>query len=112
MAYIKSKHRTEEARQYKKLYNLSAWQALRIRQLTKEPFCRYCEAQGRIVPATIVNHIKPHKGDKVLFFASTNVESVCKQHHDSAIQSFERTGRMRGNGLDGFPLDGNHHWNK
>jgi hypothetical protein len=31
------------------------------------PLCRMCEAEGKITVATIVDHVIPHKGDRVLF---------------------------------------------
>jgi 5-methylcytosine-specific restriction protein A len=37
---------------------------------------------GRVVAASIVDHIKPHKGNKVLFWDKNNWQPLCKRHHD------------------------------
>ncbi|WP_338080605.1 HNH endonuclease signature motif containing protein [Cohnella luojiensis] len=37
---------------------------------------------GRVVAATVVDHIKPHKGNKILFWDKNNWQPLCKQHHD------------------------------
>ena len=35
-----------------------------------------------ISAAVIVDHIKPHRGDKVLFWDRNNWQPLCKMHHD------------------------------
>ncbi|MEC1965347.1 HNH endonuclease, partial [Bacillus subtilis] len=47
----------------KRGYN-SKWRQARLGYLSKHPFCVSCMMEGRRVPATVVDHIKPHKGDK------------------------------------------------
>lgn len=32
--------------------------------------------------ANVVDHIKPHRGDKVLFWDSANWQPLCKECHD------------------------------
>ena len=41
-----------------------------------------CEQQGRITPATVVDHIVPHKGNLELFWAESNLQALCKSCHD------------------------------
>lgn len=60
-----------------------AWQKARRYYLQAHPLCRQHEAQGRIVAASVVDHIKPHKGDKALFWDSSNWQPLCKHCHDS-----------------------------
>ena len=36
---------------------------MRTHQLQLHPLCKYCAELGRVTPATIVDHIEPHKGD-------------------------------------------------
>ena len=93
------------------LYRTKLWKKLRLIQLSKEPCCKYCEQQGRVVIATVVDHIKPHKGDEILFYSPSNLQSMCKQHHDSTKQREENAGVMIGCDTKGIPLDPNHHWN-
>jgi 5-methylcytosine-specific restriction endonuclease McrA len=94
----------------KKLYKTKEWQRLRYHQLRANPVCKYCEAQGRVELATIVDHIKPHKGDEELFFDPDNLQSLCKTHHDSTKQREEHHGSAIGGDKKGYPLDQGHHW--
>ena len=66
------------AQPWRALYNLKAWEAARKAQFARQPLCERCEARGRVVAATVVNHRKPHKGDVELFFDPANNESTCK----------------------------------
>jgi hypothetical protein len=43
----------------KHIYNSRAWQRLRRRKLLEQPLCEPCEALGRLVPATVVDHRMP-----------------------------------------------------
>ncbi|PIT51873.1 hypothetical protein BHC44_09700 [Snodgrassella alvi] len=82
------------------------WRKERARWLKEHPLCVYCNAQGRITPATVVDHIKPHNGDQRLFWSRSNWQSLCKLHHDSTKQHEERTGKRRPViGLDGYPVN-------
>ena len=42
-----------------------------------------CEQMNRIEPATVVDHITPHKGDMVKFWDESNHQGLCKRHHDT-----------------------------
>ena len=44
--------------------------------------------------ASIVDHIKPHKGDQRLFWGPSNHQSLCQPHHYSTKQREELTGRV------------------
>lgn len=87
------------------------WQAAREEFLAENPWCALCAKRGVRTRATLVNHKIPHRGDRKLFWRRSNWESSCKPCHDGPIQSFERTGVMRGCNEDGIPLDEGHHWN-
>lgn len=66
------------------------WQRARLAYLAKHPLCRLCEAQGRVTAATVVDHILPHRGDMVLFWASTtNWQPLCKSCHSIKTASEE-----------------------
>lgn len=87
-------------------YKSAEWRQLRVLQLQRESTCRICTAAGRYTPATIVDHVERHRGDRRLFFSPANLASLCKRCHDSAKQSSERTGRpIRITGADGWPVD-------
>lgn len=57
-----------------------------------------CEKEGRLVPATVVDHIKPHRGDPVLFWADDNRQGLCLHHHNSTKQRQERADASMGGG--------------
>lgn len=92
------------------LYSSRRWRALRLQVLAREPLCRYCHALGRIEPATVCDHIEPHRGN-VQAFWSGPFQGLCKRCHDSVKQAMERSGKARGCDADGYPLDAGHEWN-
>lgn len=50
--------------------------------LRRNPLCVECEKQGRLVPATVVDHVIPHKGDYEKFWNESNWQALCKSCHD------------------------------
>lgn len=93
---------------YRKWYRVSSWQNLRARRLAADPLCTRCLPRGVTRPAAAVNHIKPHKGDRALFFCFANTESVCTECHNRDIQREEVRGYAGDVGLDGWPTDPRH----
>lgn len=53
------------------------WQKYRKWFLNLHPLCARCGA-----PATVVDHIVPHKGNKELFWNMSNHQALCKICHD------------------------------
>lgn len=95
------------------LYNRKAWKQLRLDHLARHPLCVYCQREGKLTPATVVDHIQPHKGNIDLFLDSKNLQSLCKVHHDSSKQRAEaRQVSEIGSDANGFPLDPNHPFNR
>jgi 5-methylcytosine-specific restriction enzyme A len=88
------------------LYSSPIWKRLRAAQLAREPLCRYCAEIGALTPATVADHVVPHRGRVEVFMDPDNLQSLCKQCHDSVKQQEERSGRRRGCGVDGVP----HGW--
>lgn len=77
------KHRRTLSEHWHGWYSLPIWtKRLRPQQLMKEPFCRECAKAGRRTQAEVVDHVKPHRGDWNLFVDETNLQSLCKYHHD------------------------------
>jgi 5-methylcytosine-specific restriction enzyme A len=95
--------------QHARLYNTRAWQRKRYTQLKNSPLCAFCWGVGRAVPASVADHVIPHRGDEELFF-NGELQSLCKVCHDSAKQQLERSGYLKGGDASGYPLDKNHHW--
>ena len=73
----------------RKMYGTTRWKKLRLNQLLTEPMCAYCMKAGRVKLASVADHIEPHKGNPVLFFAPHNLQSLCKPCHDKTKQREE-----------------------
>ena len=93
------------------LYMTKQWKLRRAHQLWNEPLCRMCQAMGKTTPATVADHVTPHRGDEVLFFWG-DLQSLCEICHNGAKAEQERTGRLRGSDESGRPLDPDHPWSK
>jgi 5-methylcytosine-specific restriction protein A len=108
--------RSSQAQEYRYLYRTPQWKALRAYQLVTNPLCAMCLPQGRVTLATVADHIKPHRGDRKLFFNPNNLQSLCDESpfrcHSSAKQSEERLGYSKAVGVDGFPIDPAHPANR
>ena len=73
------------------------WQKARAQFLLEHPLCVMCQEAGRTTAATVVDHIRPHKGDKTLFWDSKgNWQGLCRSHHSREKQAEEVAGWMRG----------------
>jgi hypothetical protein len=66
-----------------------------------------CRARGIITPATIADHVTPHKGDWNAFSLGP-LQSLCETCHNSRKQAAERRGYTADVGDDGWPLDPKH----
>jgi len=88
------------------IYN-AQWRRLRKKHLDANPWCKRCGARGNVC-----DHIIPHRGELSLAYDETNLQTLCKQCHDSWKQRLEKTGGMQGCDLTGFPTDPKHPWNK
>lgn len=87
----------------KRLYKTARWQKLRKRVLSEHPLCAECERQGRIAPATVTDHIIPHKGNLELFWDEGNLQSLCKSCHDRKTAKEGRWGEKVG--FTGIKID-------
>ena len=58
------------------------WRRARKRFLQRHPLCANCLSQGVLTPATVVDHIVPHRGDHRLFWDEQNWQPLCKVCHD------------------------------
>ena len=66
------------------------WQKARKKYLTENTLCRECFKNGKYVPATVVDHIIPHRGDKSLFWEQKNWQPLCKSCHDAKTMTEDR----------------------
>jgi 5-methylcytosine-specific restriction protein A len=67
------------------LYSSSRWRIARMHFLAEHPLCMCpaCDSgKSRVTAATVVDHIKPHRGDLALFWDETNWQAMSKPCHD------------------------------
>lgn len=57
------------------------WQVYSKRFLFEHPLCEECKRHGRVAAAKVVDHVKPHRGDQVLFWDASNHQSMCLSCH-------------------------------
>lgn len=66
------------------------WQKARKAYLRKHPLCKHCEENGRIEPATVIDHIIPHRGDKQLFWdRDNNWQPLCESCHNRKTARYD-----------------------
>ncbi|MDY2838059.1 MAG: HNH endonuclease [Bilifractor sp.] len=65
----------------------SRWRRESKKFLQLHPLCQECLRHGIAKPATVVDHIVPHRGDLRLFWDRSNWQALCKKCHD------KKTGR-------------------
>lgn len=63
----------------------SQWETYRKKFLHVNPQC-YCCTE----PATVVDHLQPHKGDFTLFWKVDNYVPLCVSHHNTVTNMFDR----------------------
>jgi 5-methylcytosine-specific restriction enzyme A len=61
----------------------SRWRKVRAAFLGQHPLCAACRAQGRVVTATVVDHVVPHRGHPERFWNEANWQGLCKPCHDA-----------------------------
>lgn len=66
------------------------WQKARKRFLAAHPWCVRCRDKGQLVPATMVDHIRPDRGDSDLFWNEKNWQPLCKSCHDHKTMTEDR----------------------
>jgi 5-methylcytosine-specific restriction protein A len=59
------------------------WRKYRLVYLAQHPLCAPCASQGRTTAASVVDHVRAHKGDVTLFWDPRNHQPSCKPCHDA-----------------------------
>ena len=70
--------RRKASAEYNSLYHSRLWRDLRLAFLAEHPCCALCGA-----PATIADHITPHRGNEELFFSWDNLQALCQSCHSA-----------------------------
>jgi len=89
----------------------STWRKLRRIQLRKDPLCAFCKKMGKITEATVADHITPISDDPKARLDPNNLQSLCKECHDTIKQRMESESYNQV-GLNGMPMSKDHPWNK
>lgn len=77
---------------YRAWYRTDRWRQIRAQQLLIQPWCEECRKGGRMVVATDVDHIEPHRGDESRFYGGP-FQSLCHRCHSRKTQR-ETRGRV------------------
>lgn len=80
------------------------WREARAGFLKLHPLCVYCQREGRVTAANVVDHIEPHRGDMSLFWRRELWQSLCSTCHNTvkaqeegrhaARSTFDASGRV------------------
>lgn len=70
------------------------WRIYSQDRLRRYPLCAEHEREGRIVAATLTDHIEPHRGDYETFWDPGNHQSLCDHCHNSKKQREENVMRV------------------
>lgn len=72
----------------------SRWDQARAGFLASHPRCVMVNAEGKRCgqPASVVDHIIPHRGDRYMFWLKSNWQPLCTHCHASRKQSLEARG--------------------
>ena len=91
-----------------RLLDKARWHRLSRHQLQIQPLCEMCLEEGRVEPATVVDHVEPHHNDAMKFWFG-KLRNLCKLHHDASKRRIEQRGYDTRIGIDGLPVDKKNH---
>jgi len=86
------------------LYNGAQWRTLSRKHKALNPLCVMCEAQGRVSPVEVTDHIVPiNQGGQP--YAWDNLQSLCHRCHNikSGTEAHERAQERSNKGKGGNP---------
>ncbi|QFT30107.1 HNH endonuclease [Labrenzia sp. THAF82] len=97
-------------------YNTTRWKKLRLAKLNLDPLCEICTRRGKLINATVVDHIKAIKAGGSAFAPLDELMSLCVSCHNEKTARVDRPERAnsgrRFQGFDrnGEPLDTDDDW--
>lgn len=71
--------------------------------MAEHPLCAFCGKLSRVL-----DHIEPHRGNEILFWADSNWAALCVKCHNSTKRKIENEADALNNlksGPDGWPID-------
>ena len=81
------------AETWRKWYKLARWRRLRLKVFLRDLYTCQMRGCARLEPNAsllVADHVTPHRGDQVLFWDETNLQTLCKPCHDRLKQAEER----------------------
>ncbi|NTW70657.1 MAG: HNH endonuclease [Eubacteriaceae bacterium] len=63
------------------------WRKKRKQYLKVNPLCKQCKRNGKLIESEVVDHIIPHRGNKVIFWDESNWQALCKKCHDKKTRT-------------------------
>jgi 5-methylcytosine-specific restriction endonuclease McrA len=100
-----------QSQPWRRWYSSVVWKKQASYQLRIEPLCRLCEAEGRVVVATIADHVVHHDEDWNRFRLG-KLQSLCGACHARKHGRAPPLGYSLEIGADGWPIDPQHPANK
>jgi len=90
-------HVSQDYAERNRFYQRAAWKRLRAAHLQAEPLCRACRRAGRLVEATVVDHVIPFESpNDPLALDAGNLQSLCKSCHNAKTGRDSRSNRNIG----------------
>lgn len=99
-----------------RIYSTARWRKIRVLKLATDPLCEDCEAMGRYVSASVVDHRKAVSQGGDPFPPLADLASLCPPCHSAKTARGDEAGAARsskprkGCNPDGTPLDRRHPW--
>lgn len=97
-------------------YSTATWRGLRTAKLRTAPLCEICKVEGRLKPATVVDHIVPIKHGGDAFPPLTGLQALCPSCHGRKTARGIEAGAIKAKwargscDAEGRPLDAAHPW--
>jgi 5-methylcytosine-specific restriction protein A len=88
-------------------YYTHRWQRRSKAQLAEHPLCVRCASKGKVTVARIADHVKRHNGVWNEFWLG-ELQSLCRNCHESSKKYEEQRGFQNDIGADGWPIDPKH----
>ena len=77
---------SEDYKERNRFYQRKPWKIARAFHLEIEPLCRSCRVMGRLVIASVVDHILP-VGQGGASLDDANLQSLCKSCHNAKTRT-------------------------
>ena len=84
--YVYDTNKTELSRSNDTFYKSKQWRDVRLKVLTTQPLCRYCERAEVLTEATVVDHIIRRSHYQGSPYDMNNLQPLCVECHNRKTQ--------------------------